>query len=288
MAGQGPGAGDEHYEDLGARDREPIVEVLSEEWAAIAALCGAMSDEEWELPTDCPGWSVRDVLSHLVGTERSLLGESPPPLPDPMPPYVRNPVGATNEAWVASRRSLPGRRVLAEFEEVTSRRLRDLRSWSSPRFEEIVPSPVGKVPYREFMSVRVMDCWVHEQDVRMATGRPGHRDAPAAQIAFDRLSSATGFIVAKQAGAGEGSSVRFDVTGERPMRIDIVVREGRGRRTEDLSEPPTAVLRMDAETFWRLTCGRIEGSAAFSAGLVQVEGDSALGARVADSMPFMI
>jgi uncharacterized protein (TIGR03083 family) len=285
MSGQHSATGDEHLE---ARGREPVVGVLSEEWGAIASLCSSLSDDDWELPTDCPGWSVRDVLSHIVGTERSLLGETPPKAPNHTPPHVKNPLGAANEAWVASRRSLPGRQVLGEFRDVTSRRLKDMRSWPPSRFEEIVPSPVGNVPYREFMSVRVMDCWVHEQDIRVATGRRGHVDGPGARIALDRLSSALGFVVAKQAAAAEGTSVRFEVTGEGSMNIDIAVRDGRGRRVEDLNVMPTVALRMDTEIFWRLTCGRIEGSTALSAGVVQVEGDSALAVRVADSMPFMV
>jgi uncharacterized protein (TIGR03083 family) len=269
-------------------DREPIVGVLGEEWAAITSLCASLSDEEWDLPTECPGWSVRDLLSHMIGTERSLLGDpGPQPLED-TPPYVKNPMGALNEAWVASRRSLSGPQLVAEFEHVTSRRLRDLRSWPTERFEEIVPSPAGQVSYREFMSVRVMDCWIHEQDIRVATGRPGNRDGPGAQISLERLSSAMGFVVAKQAGAPEGASVRFDVKRERPLRIDIAVREGRGRHVEDLSGTPAVALSMDMEDFWRLACGRVEGTAAMSAGLVQIEGDSALGRRVLDSMAFMI
>ena len=63
------------------------------------------------------------------------------------------------------------------------------------------------------MNVRVMDSWVHEQDVRVATGRPGHDSGPAAQLSLDRLCSAMPFVVGKQARAPEGASVRFDLRG---------------------------------------------------------------------------
>ena len=29
-----------------------------------------LSDTEWALPTECPGWDVKDQLSHLIGIER--------------------------------------------------------------------------------------------------------------------------------------------------------------------------------------------------------------------------
>ena len=54
---------------------EPIVEVLAEEWAAILALGGGLTPDEWSRPTECPGWTVLDLVSHLIGIERTLLGE---------------------------------------------------------------------------------------------------------------------------------------------------------------------------------------------------------------------
>jgi uncharacterized protein (TIGR03083 family) len=267
---------------------EPVVAILAEEWGALEGLGRSLTDAEWDLPSECPGWTVRDVLSHLIGIERSLLGDPAPAPLDELPSHVANEIGARNEAWVASRRSLPGHAVLDEFRDVTAHRLADLRSFPAARFEEIGPSPVGQVPYREFMRVRVMDCWIHEQDMRVATGRPGHDSGPAAQLALDRLSSAMPFVVGKQAGTPEGSSVRFELRGAMPKRIDVVVRDGRATTVAALEGQPTAVLDMGMEAFWRLACGRVDGQSARLAGLVVVDGDAEVAFRVLDAMAFMI
>jgi len=267
---------------------EGVVDVLDEEWSAITALGAELGEAEWELPSECPGWSVRDLVSHLIGIERTLLGEPAPEGPARLPAHVRNEVGAHNEAWVASRRHLPGRAVLEEFGAVTARRLEELRSFPASRFDEVGPSPVGEVPYGEFMRVRVMDSWVHEQDMRVATGRPGHESGPAADLSMGRLCSAMPFVVAKQAGAPEGASVRFDIRGDAPRRVDVVVTGGRGRTVAALDEGPTVVLGMAAGGFRRLACGRVTGQAARSVGLVEVGGDADLGRRVLDAMAFMI
>ena len=269
------------------RRGDQVVGILGEEWEIIRSLGLALDSEEWEMPSECPGWTVRDVLSHLVGTERMLLGEPAPALLIDSPPHVRNAIGATNEAWVEERRRMPGAAVLEEFVEVTGRRLGQMRSWSATRFDEIGPSPVGEVPYREFMRIRVLDCWVHEQDIRVATGRPGHSRGVASELAIDRLASGLGFVVGKKARAPEGVSVRFELTGDDPRRIDIEVRQGRAVKAEALAIEPTAVLRMDQEAFWRLTCGRVPGEASLSAGLVELEGDLGLARRVVTSMAFM-
>jgi uncharacterized protein (TIGR03083 family) len=270
------------------RTEEPVITILAEEWAAIDALGRDLGEAEWDLPSECPGWTVRDVLSHLIGIERTLLGEEPPPPLTELPPHVENEIGARNEAWVASRRSRPGHDILLEFRDVTARRLADLRAQPQSRFEQIGPSPVGEVPYREFMHVRVMDSWVHEQDIRVATARPGHDSGPAAQLAMDRLCSAMPFVVGKQAGAPDGSAVRFELRGPSERRIDVLVRDGRAKAVTVLDEAPTATLDMASEVFWRLTCGRVDGKAARLAGLVEIDGDAELASRVLDSMAFMI
>ena len=270
------------------RTQEPVISILAEEWQSIETLVQVLGDGEWELPSECPGWTVRDVLSHLIGIERVLLGDpAPPPLTE-LPSHVENELGARNEAWVASRRSRPGPEVAREFREVTARRLAELRSWPESRFDEVGPSPVGEVPYREFMHVRVMDSWVHEQDIRVATGRPGHDSGPAAQLSLDRLCSAMPFVVGKQVGAPEGSSVCFELRGSMPRRVDVVVLDGRAKVRDALEGEPTARLDMGVDVFWRLACGRVDGEAARLAGLVDVSGDIDLGSRVLDAMAFMI
>jgi uncharacterized protein (TIGR03083 family) len=277
--------------DSGADER--VVACLEEEWGAIAALGSELGPAEWSAPTECPGWSVCDVVSHMIGTERSLLGDPAPPAPPAVGDHVRNPLGRSNEAWVHARRDATGDDVLAEFGAVTGRRLAQLRAWPASRFDETGPSPVGVVPYREFMAVRVMDCWVHEQDVRVATGRAVRAEGAAGTLALDRLVSAMGFVVGKKAAAPEGATVRFDITGTSARRIDVTVRDGRGVPgdvTGDVSSAtvPTAVLTMDVGAFTRLACGRIDAGRARRDGLVGTSGDDALADAVLGSMAFMI
>ena len=49
---------------------------LADTWSALAALGRQLEPAEWELPTECPGWQVRDHCAHVVGTESALLGMS--------------------------------------------------------------------------------------------------------------------------------------------------------------------------------------------------------------------
>src|SRR6202034_3221376 len=79
--------------------------------------------------------------------------------------------GGARAGLDTERRARPGAAVLDEFLEVTGRRLAELTGFSEERFEQVGPSPIGQVPYREFMWTRAFDSWVHEQDMRRAIGR---------------------------------------------------------------------------------------------------------------------
>ncbi len=206
---------------------ERVVELLEEVWASIGSFCSTLTAEQWALPTDCPGWSVKDNLAHIIGTERMLLGEASPELVGDPPSYVHNDIGRFNQAWVDSRRGVSPEELLEEFQEVTARRLLQLSSFSPEHFNQVGPSPVGEVSYREFMNVRVFDCWVHEQDMRRAVGEPGDLTGPVAELAFWRAASAMPYVVGKRVKAPDGSVILFDING--PLVQAFLVRQEQGR-----------------------------------------------------------
>jgi Mycothiol maleylpyruvate isomerase N-terminal domain/MDMPI C-terminal domain len=79
-------------------------------WDSIDHLCSGLADDEWELPTGCPGWTVKDHLSHLVDFEARAIGQ-PAPEHDPGPlPHLKNDLGrgpAAGEAVGYYSRFLP-------------------------------------------------------------------------------------------------------------------------------------------------------------------------------------
>ena len=54
---------------------EQKVSLTVEALNAITALCEPLTENQWKQPTDCPGWSVQDNISHLVGIFLKLLGK---------------------------------------------------------------------------------------------------------------------------------------------------------------------------------------------------------------------
>ncbi|MGY6501685.1 MAG: maleylpyruvate isomerase family mycothiol-dependent enzyme [Acidimicrobiales bacterium] len=264
-----------------------VIELLQQEWDALIALGEQLGAEEWDVPTDLPGWTVRDVYNHVIGTERMLSGADTPSPPAALGDHVRNPIAEINEAWVASRRDRTGTEVVDELREVTALRAAQLGAMSDADLDAVGFTPEGEGPYRRFMSIRVFDCWEHEQDVRRATGRPGHLDGPVAAHAINEVTSKLGYVVGKKAGAPDGTTVVFDLTGSLPRILPVFV-DGRARILDHEPSARDVTIHLDTETFNALGCGRWTPEQARARGHVRIDGDEELGRRVLDNMAFTI
>jgi uncharacterized protein (TIGR03083 family) len=261
---------------------------LTETWGSLAEVCLDLSDSEWALPTECPGWDVKDQLSHLIGIEQAIMGEPAPEWSGPLGAHVKNDFAATNEPYVAVRRGQSGPAVLAEFVAVTTTRLDQLAALSAAEWAAIGYSPMGQVPHAEFMTARVFDSWVHEQDVRRALDRPGGSGNAASAISLGRIQDAMPFVVGKKAGCAEGTAVRFDVSGpgDDARAFTIAVGAGRARpATADVT--PTVTLSFSGLDFTRLGCGRATASQVATAGGIGIVGDEQVGLSVLGAMNFM-
>ena len=200
---------------------------------------------------------------------------------------MKNAVGQFNENSISIRRDQPGVAVLAEFVDVTSQRLRLLGSMSAEDFDRVGWSPIGDIPYRQFMTVRLFDSWSHEQDIRRALDRPGHLTGPVVDAVLAWHARSLGYIVGKKAGAPDGSIVVFSVSGPTAADYVIEVRDGRASVVEKASGAPTATLTLDTEAFIALLGGRWSATNAEARGRVDYSGDAALARTVAGSMGYI-
>jgi uncharacterized protein (TIGR03083 family) len=255
---------------------------MSDEWRAnidayeqtarsMIALGDELDTADWERATECPGWSVKDQYSHILGIERWLLGEAP----DDEPRTVAN-----TDLDVGFCRSWPPGKALGELRGLIDRRVAALRSGAID-LTQVVTTPFGvTMTYGDFMRFRALDVWMHEQDVRRATGRSGNLDGPAAEAVARILAGSLPATVAKRAGAAPGQMVVFELPARR-WCVEVGA-DGRARFAEE-SREPTVRLRMEWETFVRLGGGRVDPSEAD----VRIIGDRDLAGRVLAGMSVM-
>ena len=116
-------------------------------------------------------------------------------------------------------------------------------------------TPAGPDTYGRFMRIRVMDMWMHEQDIREAVGPPGTRRGPVRRAGARRGAVGPGLRGGQAAGAPDGSSVTFDLQGPAARQVHVEV-DGRAAVVDEPPGPADAVLSMPALTFTRLAGGR--------------------------------
>ncbi len=144
----------------GRADAQQVAELYQETLARITDLLGASPSSAWERPVAaCPGWSVRDVVSHMSAVAEDWADGrlSGAPTDDETAEHIRRFDGRSH----------------AELLDVWSRtgaRLRHLADTAG------LEPPLG-------------DIACHEHDIRSAIDRPGARDAPSVQWTADRLLS---------------------------------------------------------------------------------------------------
>jgi uncharacterized protein (TIGR03083 family) len=268
-------------------DDRALVDTLARAWWGIHDLCADLTEADWAAPTDCPGWSVKDHLSHIAGTEARLLGRPVPAHTPADSPHVHNEIGAWNEIDVDWRRPRSGPEVLAEFDEVTTERSRQLRSYTAEDFDRNSWTPAGPGKVRDFLAIRILDIWVHDQDIRRALGRPGHRHGPVVERTMGRLFAGMPYVVGKRVAPPDGTTVTFEVAGPAGRTYAVVVEAGRAKPLPEPPPTPSALLSMDQDVFVQLACGRGDAKELLDTGAVRLEGDEALGRAVIVNMNFM-
>lgn len=115
--------------------------------ASFVELASSLSDDEWATPVRCtPGWTARDVLSHVAGVTDDIANGRVE--------------GAATEPWTAKQVE---RWRGAPVDEMVSR-------WNAQI--DAVADALEAIGERR----PPLDCHTHEHDVRDAIGRPGNRD----------------------------------------------------------------------------------------------------------------
>ncbi|MDG4861156.1 maleylpyruvate isomerase family mycothiol-dependent enzyme [Streptomyces sp. T-3] len=266
----------------------PSLQTYADAWThsveAISELVTPLAEGEWNWATPCPGWSIRDIVSHVIGLDCEMLGDPRPIHTLPRDLYhVQTELQRYMEMQVDVRRHHTAPEMTSELEYTIIRRSRQLRNESRDPSVK-VRGPLGtEETLEEATRKRAFDVWVHEQDLRATLKKPGNLDSPGAHVTRDVLLSTLPRVVAKRAGAPANSAVVFDVHGPvdflRTVRIDA---EGHATVDSAPSLGPAATLILDWETFYKLGCGRVKLDAV--ADRVKVEGDQELGQAILGSL----
>ncbi|AKT50564.1 maleylpyruvate isomerase family mycothiol-dependent enzyme [Arsenicicoccus sp. oral taxon 190] len=217
-------------------DLPGLVAAFTHTVQAVIDLGHRLHDDQWDLPTDCPGWTIKDHVAHVAAVEAHLEGidDVPDPWGDGEPPaHVRHDFGRWMERGVEARRGRSGMDLVRELEYLLARRTATLGS-PGLELDSIVPGVDAPgaggpaVPAGDLLRIRCMDVWVHEQDIRAAIDAPGDLDSSAAAVFVAAAVRAVPARIARKAEVPVGDTVILELTGPVTARIGVRVEAGTG------------------------------------------------------------
>ena len=255
----------------------PEIGNLERCWASFDELLAGLTDEQWDVPSLCPAWTVRGVVAHLGGIEHMLAGRAPDSFTESIP-------FALAGEWMAEVAGLGNAELLARYREVIATRRSQLAALTEADLAAPSLTPVGPGTYRRFLGIRVFDFWVHEHDIRVPLGLPGHEDGPAAEMAIGEIVGSLPYIIGKKVGLPDGMSITIELTGPVAGTYHVAV-EGRARRVDAL-EAPTVTLTSDSTIFALLACGRIDPQGPIDDRRITWTGDAYWGDAAARHLAF--
>ncbi len=276
-------------------DLAQLIEAFAHAGQAVLELGMTCHDDDFDKPTQCPGWTVKDQISHVVALERMMQGEPDEPVPVPDYDWLRTDVGRAVQAGVELRRPRTGSHVVAELAALLPARLEALHD-PELTLDTAVQGPFGPTTLGDALQLRTIDVWCHEQDLRQALDRPGDLDTGGAALFVQAVLTSFPARAARRAGLDIGTMVIIECTGPVCAREGVRIIEGADGRpyAEALfsgvshesaagaqgDDSAATTIRLTTDALTRRGAGRVPTAAlSFS-----VDGDDLVAARVLDAL----
>lgn len=238
---------------------EPIIvtKLFPEVLDSLVDLLSGLPAGDWDKPTVCAGWSVKDIATHLLGGQLGILSRkrdgyaysgSPIKKWDELVALIND----LNDMWVkAARRLSPrvlrdllklsGDQVCAYFESLDPYAIGGPVDWAGPE-----RAPVWLDLAREYT-----EWWHHQQQIRDAVGKPGLKEPKFFAPVLDAFVRALPHTY-RSVDAPDGTMVALTISGDSGGRWLLRRENGAWRLYINGSHKVDAEIVIDQEIAWRL------------------------------------
>jgi uncharacterized protein (TIGR03083 family) len=167
--------------DIARIQRTEARVLAEEEFRRFSDACAALTADEWALPTDCTGWTTRDMVLHVLGSAdaqasvKEFLHQFVRGIPVNRQIDSHHWVDGINELQIRERRMLSNREVVVQLTAVGPKAVAG--RWGTPAPLRHLPipfgPPVGWTGLWYLLDVGfTRDVWAHRIDLAAATDRP--------------------------------------------------------------------------------------------------------------------
>jgi len=252
--------------------------------AELLSLLKSLSDEDWQKPTVCEGWSVKDVALHLLGVEVGNLsrrrdGHKINQNINTWEELVVA-VNDSNQSWVEASRRISNH-LLLDLLELTGTQMWAYFASLDPYAMGPSVSWVGTKPCKVWVDIarEYTERWHHQQHIRDAVGKPGLKQpryfSPVLQAYMLALPRTYQEVL-----AADGTSVAVTITGAAGGSWSITSLGGDWRLYSGLPDMQDAHVILQDDLAWRLFTRGIQRETAREQMLF--DGDQSLGLKLLD------
>jgi uncharacterized protein (TIGR03083 family) len=259
------------------------VEGLRAEREAALGIFKSLDESEWNAPSDCAGWAVRDVVAHMGSILHGVA--DPSQMVD-----ISGGAEQAMEAPVAERRSWPIEEVVAEYETYSAQVADATATFQDPPMAEtMLPmADLGTHPMAIMANMFLFDVYCHlRNDILKPNGPIDRPEPPRDEM---RLRPTVEWMLA---GMPQMSAQSLEGVVDRPIVLTFegagggswtvappdADSEGRVRVTEGAAASPAATITSNVPDFVVWGTGRRPWR-----DFVKIEGDDAYAGRFLDEV----
>jgi uncharacterized protein (TIGR03083 family) len=258
-----------------------MIALIQAEVSQLQKVMAGFDSAAWSQPSACAGWTVGDVMAHLIqgarnwcdGITRAVAGDAnPPPGQQALRPGERG-SEVTAQRAVAFRQEIGNTALRTAFTEAYQQLHQVLlglhaTDWDKPCFHRR-----GVLPVRDYVGLRLQELTIHGWDMRSAF------DA-AATVSEGPLPVLVGIAQRWLAntfrpvpGLTAPVRYRFDIAGPVPIHQDVLVSQDGFQTTPPASSAADVTFRCTTGNYLLFVYGRLSLEGHVDSGRLQVEGN---------------
>lgn len=260
--------------------------------AELIALFESLTADDWQRPTSCALWSVRDIAAHLLDVDLRRLSfqrDGVMPRPDVSLESHTDLVSyldRLNAEWVSATRRLSPR-VLIELHRYSGPRVADLFRSLDPHGPALFPVQwAGENSSENWFDLgrEYTERWVHQAQIRDAVGARGLVGREWLHPVLDLFLRALPRAYQDVASTA-GVTIGIAIDGEAGGEWSLVRRDAAWELCRGSAPGPAAEIRLSQDTAWRLLSRGLSRETARQR--VAVEGDETLAVPLLGALAVM-